>query len=445
MDKFVSIIEKIGLVSLIIWITSPFVVKAQIITGINAGTISHEDIVVISGNNFGAKAQGAPLIWDDFEEGANGSTVGNGWKHQRKSDWPKYTDVKKYGQGNLSLTNHVERGNGCEFCGAYQEVEPGKELYFSYQYRFDVTGNDYAILKHGRLTSTPNYGGVDHYRGVGTLKYQYQPHVVWGYVNLEYTSGGNIQQNCSPVRRGLWHRVEMYYKLSNPAGEKNGEAWFVVDLESDSRFFMKDSMTLEAGYDLNLHSVLLPLMAANPREDGKFDLYVDNVYVDNTKARVEIGNASTWSSCTKREIQVPAVWSDNEITFNVNQGEFQNGESAFLFVVDENGNASDGYPITFNAGTTDSPLIQESLSNKLTITYNSSYDTYTFLVNQDLVSTSAQKKLMIYDISGTLIEQLTINNGETVWNCNNAKNGIYLYKLVEGNRYFSDGKLVLSR
>lgn len=322
-----------------------------------SGTVAHGQSITLSGSGFGIKSQAAPLIWDDFENGTIGSLVANGWEPQRDNEThPIYTDVQKYGLGNLSLTNHVEANSnnapGCEFCGAYQEVEESYELYTSYRFRYDVIGNNNSVMKLARLASTPNYGGVDNYNGVGTFKYQYQPMVDWGYINLEHSSDANIQQTCTGVPGGEWHRVEMYYKLSQPAGAANGEAWIVIDNEQNTRFKIKDIVTLDEGYTSKLHSLLLPLMLANPKEDGKWDLYVDDVYLDNSLARVELGNASTWSSSTHKEILIPTSWSSNAITVTVNSGMFSNQEQAYLYVVDANGAVnSAGYPVIVDVTT----------------------------------------------------------------------------------------------
>jgi hypothetical protein len=74
---------------------------------------------------------------------------------------------------------------------------------------------------------------------------------------------------------------------------------------------------------------------------------LDDVYIANSRARVELANRNTWSGMTHREIQPVTAWSSNSIAIKVNQGSFQIGETAYLFVVDENGVVnSQGYPIT---------------------------------------------------------------------------------------------------
>ncbi|OGF43089.1 hypothetical protein A2303_04140 [Candidatus Falkowbacteria bacterium RIFOXYB2_FULL_47_14] len=81
-------------------------------------------------------------------------------------------------------------------------------------------------------------------------------------------------------------------------------------------------------------------------------VYTDNVYIDTTWARVELGNASTYAASTHREIQIPSAWSANSITATVNPGSFTSGQAVYLFVIDANGNASNGYPVTIGSGGT---------------------------------------------------------------------------------------------
>jgi len=91
--------------------------------------------------------------------------------------------------------------------------------------------------------------------------------------------------------------------------------------------------------------------------DGtKEKVYIDDPYIQvGTQARIEIGDNVTWVNCTHREIQIPTAWSSSSITATVNQGSFKNGDSAYLFVVDGDGNASNGHPITIGGNAPPSP------------------------------------------------------------------------------------------
>lgn len=76
--------------------------------------------------------------------------------------------------------------------------------------------------------------------------------------------------------------------------------------------------------------------------------YWDDVYIDNSWARVEIGDQQIYDECTHREMQIPTSWSNNSIEISINQGAFQDGGMVYLFVVDEDGTPSEGYPIKIN-------------------------------------------------------------------------------------------------
>ena len=74
------------------------------------------------------------------------------------------------------------------------------------------------------------------------------------------------------------------------------------------------------------------------------DFWIDDAYIDNTWARVEVGDAPVYGDCTHREIQVATSWFDDSITIDANPGGLRSG-TRYLFVIDENGNPSAGFPI----------------------------------------------------------------------------------------------------
>jgi hypothetical protein len=99
--------------------------------------------------------------------------------------------------------------------------------------------------------------------------------------------------------------------------------------------------------------------------------YIDDVYMDDTWARVMIGNAPTFDSCTHREPLIPTAWSNTSITVYFNQGSFPNGSKVYLFVIDSNGNASPGKEIaiggTASAGDAPIPTTYPNPPSKLII------------------------------------------------------------------------------
>jgi len=67
------------------------------------------------------------------------------------------------------------------------------------------------------------------------------------------------------------------------------------------------------------------------RYEGSYNY--DDVYMSYTQARVEIGNQSTFSACTKRELQIPTIWTNTSISLTANPGSFADGEQAYLLLL----------------------------------------------------------------------------------------------------------------
>lgn len=60
---------------------------------------------------------------------------------------------------------------------------------------------------------------------------------------------------------------------------------------------------------------------------GHLKIYYDDLYVDHTQARVEIGNNSNYASSIVKEVQLSMNWTDNTIEVTVNQGGFSNSDN----------------------------------------------------------------------------------------------------------------------
>lgn len=92
----------------------------------------------------------------------------------------------------------------------------------------------------------------------------------------------------------------------------------------------------------------------------------DDIYVDYTRARVELCSGSAWGSRGKCEIQIPTAWSSSgtSVSVAVNPGSFNANQQAYLYIVDSTGAANaNGYPVTIGGTSTgpDAPLAPQGL------------------------------------------------------------------------------------
>lgn len=164
--------------------------------------------------------------------------------------------------------------------------------------------------------------------------------------------------NCSPstvwsspdtFKANQWSRVEVvmhqggsFTTFINGKQQWSREGWV-------GNPFNGNGHTIDLGNMINA--------ATSGGDDPSNNSYnFDDVYFDFTLARVEIGNSSTWSASTHKEVQVPTDWSTGQIKVVVNRGSLPSGSSAYLYVVDANGNVNtNGYPIKIGDSASSPP------------------------------------------------------------------------------------------
>lgn len=166
-------------------------------------------------------------------------------------------------------------------------------------------------------------------------------------MTVEFASGGTqVDYGSQSVNnlKGRWNLVEIHWALPVLGSSKDfAKVWvngsLVNSLPSGAALWPKGETMTKSPYI----AIGAWYATAGGIGDG---WYFDNVYIDYTPARVMIGNASTFQASTKRELQPPVSWSNNGIEVVVKTGAFNTGEKAYLYVVDANGNASGGLPVT---------------------------------------------------------------------------------------------------
>ena len=75
---------------------------------------------------------------------------------------------------------------------------------------------------------------------------------------------------------------------------------------------------------------------ANGPTTPEWWVYYHDLYYDDTFARVMVGNAATYNSCTVLEPQIPMAWSDTSITVMPNAGQFETLAGKWVYVFNAN-------------------------------------------------------------------------------------------------------------
>lgn len=308
-----------------------------IIENIEGSAKSGEGLLLI-GDLFGSNPNPLPIINEDFEEGNDGDFL------DATGKWIK-TDAQGHNSGIFSTQNprtgtqsalwefRVEDENFRH--DWYQKTDDYEQLYATFWLWWDDVTGDSGIYKGCRFNSDTKYSGAPRLGISGyTSETRYKPY--------SWATGSDTSFIASEwIDHGQWVRTEMYFKLSDP-GVENSEV--MIDHIGHARQEVSGFMSRDEN-EGDKYLNIFYLGQAVVRGDTDGEIYMDDLYVSNTRARVEIGNNSVFEECTHREIQVINTWLDEEIEVTFNQGSFMDHEDVFLFVVDADGNVSNGYPV----------------------------------------------------------------------------------------------------
>jgi hypothetical protein len=330
-----------------------------------SGTWSHGNSVTISGGGFGSKSTAAPKIWDDFESGSNSQSiegeypiVGPAWDaYTSHGTPPKYCSSGN--RTNSALCSRHDFTVSSQYNCSLEYLLVTDTAYFTFWWKYDKDGSDY----NRNTKPWVEYGQSD---GMWPAAYI-------GFGNPDYGDGGirnSVQDQPTMPSDGTlwgstgltsvdetWIRIEQYLEQSSPDTSNGTFMTWMHKPYAGTPAITFDMNSGENSYETRTGSSqwrqwhfgsffardVEPAGGGGPIDAY---IYVDDLYFDVTRARVEIGNASTWSGCTWREIQRPTAWSGSSITVVVNEGGFGSLSGKYVYVVDSEGNVNaNGYGI----------------------------------------------------------------------------------------------------
>ena len=321
--------------------------------------VNSGDSFIISGSSFSSKAKAAPLHFDNFEQGKNGQAVslGDYWSSYDEGN-PIYNSTN---QRNIrsSLNAKFKITNADEFYRIIPELKrDNSKLFLSFWLYIDIEGTGWLDtgtnpqLKVMRLTNNGSYSDPPHMLWQSFTDDQVLYEFDQSYISADDSGGNSLGGGLGrgesynggmlKPKKGGWLNVQVQYQNAvapNVTTIKWRESY--GDLPYQGVNYNKITPVLKSGGPY-LDTIKLGFHAEHA--DGGYN-YWDDIYIDNSWARVEIGDASTYENCSRREMQIPTSWSPDSITIKVNSGSFNDGEYVYLFVLDTEGNASSGHKI----------------------------------------------------------------------------------------------------
>lgn len=319
---------------------------APSVSGVS-GTLTHGQTLTISGSSFGTKSTAAPLIFDTFESGSFNGSWANTTGLSINSDNNRTNSTK-------NAFHNFKTGTSNDMHNAY--FTAGNTVYPTWHvsYWFKLGTNwDWGsaaypaapkFLANIKLFRLWNPGSTNQNFVLATEGYDGTKPVQYGTENVG--SFTHTMQNFETyMSKGSWHHFQFDYTENSALGASDGvfKMWFDGALISSNSSLntrssaanTTDGLNYKRPFIIGFYNSWEPTEGTSEPDNEPNHFFMDNVYMDNSWARVEIGNASTYSACTIREEQLPSAWSSTSITVTYQEGELPG--TKYLYVVDSAG------------------------------------------------------------------------------------------------------------
>jgi hypothetical protein len=392
--------------SLIFFASTELIIATPSIN-IISGELIHNGTINITGTQFGSKTPAAPLLWD------NGTSI-----HPLSNYYDAWlpTDAQQGAHYNMSYRSVPFRGvnapnNRISFilggahaeeagAGAYasgHNVGVGKNItshkyFINYWYRIDplYDEKDYSGGDNMKEIVLTNTEGSFYPEGFGAFGYtswcgtnapdvnQTEPIIISrmpinpANQDLPYgCSGRNLIYHNNPINGWIKMQWEGSYNQEYDGPQITLTTYPDGKVTNTSHY--GDGLTVHEYYrgpwanypkENDLRFIGLGGFARVPRLNNGTNSfrYFAGIYMDNTHARVMIGDDQNYDSCTVMEPQPPLAWSNSTIAVKFNQGSLSDGTTVYLFVFDSNNNHNvNGYPVEIKSMTYYPLLVPQNL------------------------------------------------------------------------------------
>ncbi len=340
-------------------------------------TVSPGEPIVITGTSFGTKLTASPIRFDDFEDysGAVGSDIDDA------TGWWNVVDRSTSAVPNAQISSQNQRSSSTFNVIAAVKDRTKNPVFYKNDVGFSITGKIFVSLwmyydngtvvpdssayqiKAWRLATVISSNGAETYPDIANFNWFYKANTSDEYNNytqVNHYLGGGSSTHYLPkntLQKKQWQNFIIEVDQGTP-GNADGKVTVYGSVADQSSPYLTSS---SAGQVLDSTGNYIDAIKFDSFLDdgtGTFTLYFDDIYIDNSWARVEIGDSSIYENCSHREIQIPTSWSVESVSVNINTGSFSSGDTVYLFVVDSNGIPSAGYPISVLSSSTLNKTVQ---------------------------------------------------------------------------------------
>lgn len=320
-----------------------------------ASTIQHNASITITGTGFGTKATAAPIKYDDFQSVAvnaqivTSTAAGPSWGNNTGGGGLNNThpiaSTSNLRSGTPFTRNMRSRWVGC--CTPEGTGLDTSNVTLSGQTFVKGLISGWTYMDDTAVNS-PFLGAIKIFRfhttGAGN------PNVAMSAANagLPCLTGGGwtYQVDGSPTNPGFfsgdtaynlcrrWIYVELLFDLGSGNGTATGSGYAYVDGALMMSF---TNTAISAAGVTALQEIYVGNYVNNNFGDwtGTFNQYWESVYIDNSWARVELVDGTSYTGSSHHEPCVPTAWTSTSINCKVVRGSFAEGASVHIAVCTE--------------------------------------------------------------------------------------------------------------
>jgi len=204
-------------------------------------------------------------------------------------------------------------------------LSDGEKFYISIQRQrdADISGgaiNQKTCYHYSTGSSTPSWPWAFHGSGLGNgMIHIIQPNLTGTYSGTGYPTADQ------------WSVEEYLLQTSSGSAQADGIGRFL--LNGSQKINSTNVVTRNGSYPNQITSMRI----TNYSDNHSDTIWMDDIYFDNTWARVFIGDSATYTSADRRVIQPPTAWTNGtpgSITITFHEGAFVTDDTVYIWVCD---------------------------------------------------------------------------------------------------------------
>lgn len=326
-----------------------------------SGGYAHGDEYTITGTGFGTKAVAKPFLWAPFDSSINPSSLG------RKTSWDLVENMA-YAAGEGVAGGGAIKGGASGYTGSGGIVWAALASTSGYGFAFNDYGQKTYLFRREKRNFdigwtmnwkmirwwANNYTYPNWYLQTGNGSFNCEG--IDAINSYPYGSYGDQVDLSTPTNQiiaarqgnGSWRTDEFIVQANSGPSVADGllEHYVLPKYATYGRaaripftdyaahnFKLKDTTT-EGSRSMIWCFPCHGVLDAGYYPPAGWQIWYDDVYLDDTWARVMIGDSATYSACTFLAPQPPTAWSDTSVTVSLNLNGFPSGATRYLHVID---------------------------------------------------------------------------------------------------------------